>query len=199
MHGPGDVRFFDRITRLYDLIMPATDPEPIREAFSLAERPVDRLLDLGGGTGRASLALDGENDPDDRLVADISHGMLARARNAGLGTVACDARRLPFRGGSRDAVVVVDALHHMPEREAVFREVERVLAPGGVFVVRDFDPSSVRGKALALGEKLVGFGSRFGTPDVLADEISTAGFETRVLDRGFTYTVVGRKRGSQEG
>ena len=199
MHGPGDVRFFDRTTRLYDLVMPSTDPEPIREAFSLADRPIERLLDLGGGTGRASLALDGPSDPDDRLVADISRGMLGRARDAGLRTVECDARRLPFRNGSWDAVVVVDALHHMPDPGVVYREVERVLAPGGVFVVRDFDPSSVRGWALALGERVVGFGSRFATPDALAEEISTAGFETRVLDRGFTFTVAGRKRGSQEG
>jgi demethylmenaquinone methyltransferase/2-methoxy-6-polyprenyl-1,4-benzoquinol methylase len=195
MYGPGDVGFFDRITPLYDLFMPATDPEPIRRGLGAADRDVDRLVDLGGGTGRGAQALDGPGDPTERLVVDVSLGMLREARADGLPAVAGDARRLPLRTGSIDAILIVDAYHHMPDREAVFRECQRVLAPGGVVIVRDFDPGTVRGRLLVLAERVTGLGSRFERPDSVAADASEAGFSARVLDRGFTYTVVARASG----
>ena len=191
MHGPGDVGFFDRIPPLYDLVMPATDPEPIRRAFEDADRPVRRLVDLGGGTGRGARALDAPTDPDERVVVDISTGMLARARAAGLSVIAGDARSIPLRSGTIDAIVIIDALHHMPDVDTVLRECKRVLAPGGVLVIRDFDPGTVRGRALVLAERAVGFGSQFRRPDSLVETVDSAGFDARVVDRGFTYTLVG--------
>lgn len=198
MYGPGDVDFFDRITPLYDRVMPATDPEPIRRGFDVADHPVERLIDLGGGTGRAARALEGPNDPEERLVVDVSRGMLRRARAAGLPTVAGDARHLPLRTESADAVLIVDAFHHMPDCDAVLRECRRVLAPGGVLVVRDFDPGTVRGRGLALAERIAGFGSQFRRPDQVVEDASEAGFAARVLERGFTYTVAGRKPSEQD-
>lgn len=192
MYGPGDVDFFDRITPLYDLLMPATDPEPIRRGFDVAKRPLDRVVDLGGGTGRAARALDGSDDPATRVVVDISRGMLREAREAGLGVVAGDGRQLPLSTGSVDAIVIVDAFHHMPDRDVVLRECERVLAPGGALVIRDFNPGTIRGRGLALSERVVGFDSAFEGPDAIAARCTDAGFESRVIDRGFAFTVAGR-------
>lgn len=193
MYGPGDVGFFDRITPLYEFVMPATDPAPIRRGFDVADRPIERLIDLGGGTGRAAQALDGPRDPEERIVVDVSRGMLRRAREAGLPTVAGDGRNLPLRTASVDAVLVVDAFHHMRDRDAVLRECKRVLAPGGVLVVRDFDPGTIRGRGVALSERVAGFGSQFRRPGSMVEDASEAGFAARVIERGFTYTVAGRK------
>jgi demethylmenaquinone methyltransferase/2-methoxy-6-polyprenyl-1,4-benzoquinol methylase len=195
MYGPGDVRFFDRLARLYDLAMPRARRGPLTAGLALADRPVERLVDLGGGTGRATRAV----DVPERVVVDAAPGMLRRAHGKGLATVAGDARRLPLSDDVADAVLVVDALHHMPDVADVLAECERVLAPGGVLVVREFDPGTVLGRALVLGEALVGFDSRFFGPEELAERVDTAGLEARVLDRGFGYTVVGRKRESKEG
>jgi len=45
-----------------------------------------------------------------------------------------DAESLPFEGGSFDAVVGHAVLHHIPDLRMAWREVARVLAPGGTAV-----------------------------------------------------------------
>lgn len=192
MFGPGDVRFFDRIARLYDLWMPSADRGRLAAGLSRASRPVERVVDLAGGTGRATAAI----DAPERIVLDAAPGMLRRVpgRDADLRPVAGDARRLPLADGSVDAVTCVDAFHHLPNGRAVVEEVRRVLRPGGAFVVVDFDPDHPLGRAVVLAEGLAGFGSIFTGPDDLARFLDRAGFvETAVVDRGFAYTVVGLK------
>jgi demethylmenaquinone methyltransferase/2-methoxy-6-polyprenyl-1,4-benzoquinol methylase len=190
MFGPGDVRFFDRIARHYDLWMPSADRGRLAAGLSRASRPVERVVDLAGGTGRATVAVDAPA----RIVLDVAPGMLWRVpeREADLRPVAGDARRLPLADESVDAVTVVDALHHLPNQRAVVDEVRRVLRPGGAFVVVDFDPGHPLGRAVVLGEGLVGLGSIFTGPDDLARFLDRAGFaETAVVERGFVYTVFG--------
>ncbi|WP_251342859.1 class I SAM-dependent methyltransferase [Haloplanus halophilus] len=229
MHGSGDVRFFDRVATLYDRLAPATDPEPLWAGLARADRPVERVLDLAGGTGRAARAVSepgtGWRAPE-TLVVDASRPMLRRAARRGSAAVQADAGRLPLRGeavdsegdGSHradgeavdsegpeppradgeavDAVVVLDALHHLPDPGAALSEAARVLRPGGVLVIREFDPGTVRGRALVAAERLVGFDSTFRGPDATASAVAAAGLTPSVLDRGFAYTVVGKKRGS---
>lgn len=189
MHGPGDVRFFDRFAPLYDLVMPPASAGSLADGLRLATRPVERVADVGGGSGRATVGL----DASERFVVDISAGMLSRARERGLDCVRGDAGRLPLADASVDAVTVVDALHHMPDQRAVVEEATRVLRPGGVLVVREFDPSTLLGRALVAAEDVVGFDSTFTTPGDLARFLDGAGLEARVVETGFGYTVAGRK------
>jgi len=205
--GEGDVRFFDRFARLYDPLMPSADVGPLQGAFAEAHRPVTRVLDLAGGTGRVADAVLNAEDRnsetgvavDEVLVADISAPMLARARERGLRAVRADAAGLPFSNGESsatntiDAVVVVDAYHHLPDRSGALAEAARVVAPGGVVVVRDFDPTTLLGRIIETGETLFGMNSRFVDADGVAATLSRAGLRSRVLDRGATYTVVGRR------
>ncbi|MFC7043051.1 class I SAM-dependent methyltransferase [Halonotius sp. GCM10025705] len=203
MHGVGDGRFFDRFARIYDWVMPAADRQSLTAALSRADGDIDRLLDLGGGTGRATIAV----DAPERIVVDISRPMLQRARTrtangpgrptdppGPLATLQGDAGRLPVDDDAVDATIVVDAFHHMPVQEAVVSEAKRVIRPGGVFVVREFDPSHPLGWVLARGEGVIGMDSTFHPPGDLAELLADAGFSVEVLDSGFEYTVVGTNR-----
>ncbi|WP_410767178.1 class I SAM-dependent methyltransferase [Haloferax sp. DFSO60] len=192
MHGAGDVRFFDRFAPLYDIVMPPAESEALSAGLARADVELDRVIDIGGGSGRATLAL----PVSDPLVFDQSAGMLSRASNRGLDCVQGDARSLPFSDESIDAVTVVDAFHHMPNQRTVTDEVVRVLKPGGVFVVQEFNPKTVRGRGLELAEKLVGFGSAFSTPRELTRFLEQFELETEVVEDGFEFTVVAKKRES---
>jgi len=199
MHGPGDVRFFDRVARLYDRLAPPTDPEPIWAGLARADRPVSRVLDLAGGTGRAARAIAEPVGPartPETLVVDASRAMLAHARQRGTAAVQGDAGRLPLRDAAVDAVVVLDALHHLPAQGTALAEAARVLRPGGVLVIREYDPGTLRGRALTAAERAVGFDSTFHGPEAWAAAVADAGLTATVLDRGFAFTVVGKKRES---
>jgi demethylmenaquinone methyltransferase/2-methoxy-6-polyprenyl-1,4-benzoquinol methylase len=190
LFGPGDVRFFDRIARLYDLAMPPAKTGALCDAFAFADRPIDRVLDLAGGTGRASRGLARRGFAP--VVVDASAGMLARARDAGHEAVRGDAGALPLRDDAVDATVVVDALHHLPAPAGALAEAARVVAPGGVVVVQEFHPRTLLGRVLVAGERAIGFDSTFWTPEVLCGELSDVGLDARIVREGFDYVVVGR-------
>ena len=187
-----DVPYFDRFAPLYDWVLPSTDGAPIESGLALADGSVEQVLDVGGGTGRVGGSVD--TVP---IVFDASRPMLARARTKGFSTIQGDARSIPVATGGVDAAVSVDAVHHLPDLESVLSEVARVLRPGGVVVIRDFDPTTLRGRALAGAEHLVGFESTFHSADEVAASLAQAGLEPTVRERGFTYTVVGKRVAEQ--
>jgi SAM-dependent methyltransferase len=57
-----------------------------------------------------------------------------------------DAQRLPFAGACAANIVMVDVLHHIEFPAAFFREVERILRPGGRAVM--VEPAITWGSAL---------------------------------------------------
>ena len=186
-----DVPYFDRFAAVYDILLPETDAAPLESGLAFADRPVEQIVDLGGGTGRAGRAVEPET-----VVLDASEPMLTKARDNGYPTVRADARHFPIRSNATDAVLSVDAIHHLPSVGVVLTEAARILRPGGVVVIRDFDPSTVRGRGLAMAEHLVGFDSTFYSSQELASELRAVGLEPTILDTGFVYTVVGKKQSS---
>lgn len=184
----GDIALFDRAAPVYDYLLFSADADVLVSALDRADRPITRVLDVGGGTGRGVRAV----DAPERIVLDPSTRMLSRARAHGLAAVRGDGSRLPVATESVDAVLVVDALHHIVDQRGVFEEARRVLRPGGVLAIVEFDPTTVPGRLLVAAEHLVGFDSTFHPPDRLREAIATAGFDAAVVDRGFGYTVVGR-------
>ena len=105
-------------------------------AEALAGSPGARLLDVGGGTGNYAVALAGLGfEP---LVLDRSPAMLERAAAKGLETIEGDARELPFRERSFDAVTMLSMLHHVDEPAAAIAEAKRVLAEGGRLALKGY-------------------------------------------------------------
>ena len=100
-----------------------------------------RILDLGGGAAWVSelLAKLGYRP----FTLDLALPLLRVGRDRfsrehlTARFTAADMTALPFPAGTFDAVVVIDALHHVPDVPAVFREAHRVLADGGQFLLAE--------------------------------------------------------------
>ncbi len=95
-----------------------------------------RILDAGCGNGRYSRFLLRRADADAVLTAfDLSSRMLKRARarlkSPRVSHVVADLTRLPYAGGTFDAVVCGWVLEHLPDPGPGLRELARVMAPGG--------------------------------------------------------------------
>ena len=103
--------------------------------------PYRKALEIGAGTGFFSLNLRQAGVLDEVHVTDISPGMVEAAeRNAErLGFAiegrTADAERLPYEDGTFDIVVGHAVIHHLPDVEQAFREMLRVLNPGGRVVI----------------------------------------------------------------
>ncbi len=103
----------------------------VRSELAAQARP--RLLDLGCGRGGVLEQLtDVEGQRPVGLDPDFAS--LAAHRLPGLARVAAPSDALPLRAGSMDLVISAWVLEHLVAPETTFREVARVLRPGGAFV-----------------------------------------------------------------
>jgi SAM-dependent methyltransferase len=103
----------------------------------LAGRKVACALEAGCGTGYFSHLLQERGWPV--IPLDISPDGLKHARAMGVArAVEGDVCRLPFAAGVFDVALSIDVLPHLPRgaEEAAVAELARVLAPGGLLVVR---------------------------------------------------------------
>ncbi|HEY7731888.1 MAG TPA: methyltransferase domain-containing protein [Gaiellaceae bacterium] len=107
--------------------------------------PGERVLDLGSGAGTDSLVASQMVGPHGRVTGiDMTPEMLAKARAAAaeLGAenvefVEAEAEALPFPNGSFDVVVSNGVIDLIPDKDAVFAELFRVLVPGGRMQIAD--------------------------------------------------------------
>ncbi len=128
-------RRFDALQSKFKTRVGETDYRLVAVQQSLGELAGSRILDLGCGKGRFARRL---SDLGARVTGlDISAGMLAHA--IGVDRAIGSALRLPFASAAFEAVIAIEVLEHLPQNTeiAVFREVRRVLRPGGRFVVLD--------------------------------------------------------------
>lgn len=126
---------YDREAAWYDETRGGTARarEAARAVLSLVPTGAQTILDLAGGTGIVAERLSSRGA--DVVVADRSHGMLARARERLPGRIIqSDASRLAVRDASVDVVTAIWFLHLVDDPDAVLAEVARVLPPGGRFI-----------------------------------------------------------------
>ncbi len=95
-----------------------------------------RLLDIGAGFGRLADLYSGY---DEVILLDYSVSQLQYAR-ARLGDerfvyVAADIYRLPLADDAVDTTVMVRVLHHLVDVPLAFRQIARVTAGGGAFLL----------------------------------------------------------------
>jgi len=107
--------------------------------------PVDRLIDLGTGTGRMLELFRGRYWHG--IGIDANYSMLNYARSRLETTCGGEAQvrqgdlyQLSLDDGSADAVIMHQVLHHLREPLAGLKEAARILAPEGRLFVVDFAP-----------------------------------------------------------
>ncbi|HUS67482.1 MAG TPA: methyltransferase domain-containing protein [Kofleriaceae bacterium] len=127
-------------------------------------------LDLSCGTGAFTRAIAAAAPGDWVVGLDISRAMLEVAARRlhgydNVGLVRADAHDLPFASGSFAGVNNVKALHVYDDPEAVFNEIIRVLARGGIFVGSTFAQS--RSPVARLTARMGGI-RRFDPPELRA-------------------------------
>jgi ubiquinone/menaquinone biosynthesis C-methylase UbiE len=116
------------------------DLDAMRDAAELTGR--ERLLDLGCGPGHAAATF--APLAAEVVGLDLTEAMIAQARRlaserglANLRFEHGDAAALPFPDRSFERVTSRLSAHHYADPGAVLREVARVLAPGGAFLLVD--------------------------------------------------------------
>jgi len=118
----------------------------VANPFSLGRlEPGERVLDLGCGAGTDSLVAAQMVAPEGSVVGiDMTREMLDKARRAagvmGAGNVEfveSEAEQLPLADASFDVVISNGVIDLIPDKDAVFSELYRVLAPGGRMQIAD--------------------------------------------------------------
>ncbi len=99
-----------------------------------------RLLEVPVGTGILTMPLYRTLPQADITCLDHSPDMMAQAQKKaerlGLANVTFtqgDVGALPYEDGTFDTVLSLNGFHAFPDKEAAYREVFRVLRPGGTF------------------------------------------------------------------
>jgi ubiquinone/menaquinone biosynthesis C-methylase UbiE len=135
-----DAAFSGSIPEIYDRCLGPLLFEPY--ADDLARRAValqpGRILEEAAGTGIATAAIAKALPAVEIVATDLNQAMLdVAARRVPSGKVrfqAADAQSLPFVDGEFDLVVCQYGVMFFPNRFEAFREVRRVLKPGGHFL-----------------------------------------------------------------
>ena len=131
----------------------ANVPEAAVESFAGVANPWtmgrleegERVLDLGSGAGTDSLIAAQMVGAQGRVIGiDMTPAMLSKARAAAgemgarnLEFLESEAERLPFPDGTFDVVISNGVIDLIPDKDAVFAELHRVLVPGGRMQIAD--------------------------------------------------------------
>jgi ubiquinone/menaquinone biosynthesis C-methylase UbiE len=168
------------------------------------------LLDIGCGPGFLVARIERLYPEVEVVGLDLNRNMISLAsarllRSRGnYGLVMGDASYLPFCDASVDVVVSSLSLHHWKDPTAAFREVYRILPPGGRVLIFDirrdvphfvyyafvwgqalFGPRAIRRTNGAVGSLWSGY-----TADELEKLLAAQQFERVEVRRGLAWSVV---------
>lgn len=152
----------------------------------------DVVLDLGSGAGLDLLLAAQKVGPTGRVIGvDMTDEMIAKAKaNIRAGKVTnVEVRKgliedLPVESGSVDWVISNCVINLSPEKQKVFREIARVLKPGGTMLVSDIVARDLPPELLTIRSLYSSCIAGAISEEAYLDGLQEAGMiEVKVLDR----------------
>jgi ubiquinone/menaquinone biosynthesis C-methylase UbiE len=155
----------------------------------------DDVLELGPGDGITTDLLRFHLPRITALEIDsrTAQRLASRLQGTNVTVVEGDATVMPLQDAQFSGAISLHMLHHVPSAELqdkVFREVRRVLKPGGVFVAID----SVNFQSLPM--RLIHIGDRIAPvdPATVAARLEAAGFrDTRVETNPYAFHLIAHR------
>lgn len=142
---PGRPAIADAVSRRYAPLAEGCSSLSCGRALDLAgPAPGEVLVDLGCGRGQDVIRAAGRvGSSGEAIGVDVTDEMLEKARRGvppfldNVRFVKSDLGALDLPAATADVVISNCAINHVPDKEAVYREIHRILRPGGRFVVSD--------------------------------------------------------------
>lgn len=163
-----------------------------------------RVLDIGCGTGGIALSLAADHGAAKVIGVDVEDPVLATANRRAAANGLVDRVEfvkvapgpLPFGDSEFDLVFSKDAMLHIPDKEALFADVFRLLKPGGWFAASDWlsshdsEPTPVMKRYM----EAEGLSFRMGSPERYREALAAAGFaDIGLANRNEWYREVARR------
>jgi SAM-dependent methyltransferase len=180
-------------------------PEEVAETLAGRDIAGADVLDIGCGIGGVDLLL-AERFGAARVIGiDVEEPNLQlaarRAQEKGLADrvsyrlVEAKPGPLPFPAGSFDVVFSKDAIIHIPDKEALFADIHRLLRPGGRFVASDWLRVDDNPPSAAMERYIASEGLSFAmaSPELYHRAMGLAGFHAiEIRDRNVWYAEQAR-------
>ncbi|SES67106.1 Methyltransferase domain-containing protein [Methanococcoides vulcani] len=137
------IETFERYTSRYENWFEENRPVYESELGALRANmpPYARGLEIGVGSGRFAVPL------GILFGVDPSPRMANIARNRGIQAVYGVAEQLPFADSSFDLALIITTICFLDDIKSAFREVKRILDPGGSFIIGFIDKNSSVGRS----------------------------------------------------
>jgi len=190
-------KFWDRYAKFYDAEVLRFSREAYEEMYRSMSKVLAkdmRVLEIATGTGLIAIHI--AKYVRSVEATDFSTKMIDAAKKKkvleNVRFSVEDGENLSFGDHSFDAVIISNALHIMPNPEAVLASIRRVLKPGGLLIAPTFSHGHLSDSTWKLNRfilKLIGFEAQSKwTPEEFVDMIGQNGFAVtscRVLKAAF--------------
>ena len=192
------MNLFDLISPIYEKVL-SGDEETFKTLFKLGDFKItDRVLDLGGGSGRIAKFFVGK--VQEIAVVDASKGMILQCKkHEGVNCIFGKADNIPFGDGYFDKAIIIDAFHHFQDQQIASQEIRRVLKENGKVIIEEVNFGRFGNWLVEKLETILGAESKILPPPSLVELFSKNQFKTKFLNKDRNaYYLIGEKSEPQD-